>query len=825
MTFDSVLKDVRYALRGLTSRPGFTAAVVATLALGVGANTAMFGIVDQLLFRPPPMLKNAALVHRPYFFGTPRGKEETCCNGRYVRYKQIEEWTTSFSSHAGYTTNDQAVGTGDEAREMRIGSVSASFFGFFDAPPVVGRYFNADEDQVPSGTPVVVLSHAFWSTRYGARNDVIGSTLHIGPTVYTIIGVSPRGFVGLWPDQPPAAFIPITSYAAGNAVALRTGTWWTTFSWGWMNTMVMRKPEVTIAQANADLTNALQRSYQSQLEEQPSSTPIDVLKPRAQLGSILPARGPNASADSKVATWLGAVSIIVLLIACANVANLLLGHTLRRRREIALRLALGVTRLRLARLLLTETVVLALLGGTAGLLIAHWGSAALKRIVLERGEPLPISDTRTLLFAAATAVGLGLLCGLAPLVQASRADLTSDLKSGVREGTRQGSRTRTALLLLQSALSVVLLTGAGLFVQSLRNVQSADLGYDVDPVLLVNLNMRGVTIDSAAQAQLRRSLRQTASAIPGVENASLQLTVPFWSTWNFGLTVAGIDSVHLLGNFELQSASPEHFETFGTRILRGRGITSADVAGAPLSMVVSESMGRLLWPGKDPIGECIKLGADSLPCHYVVGIAQNIRTQDFRPDSSHLYYLANEQFRPNRGGLFIRAHGRGGDMIETVRSALQREMPGASYVTVTPFSEIVGGETRSWRLGATMFTLFGGLALLLAAIGLYSVVAYDVAQRTHEMGVRRALGAQASDAIRLVVSGGLRVAVVGVVAGLATAYVAAPYVEPLLFNVPARAPGVLGTVAAVLLLVALAATWIPARRAARVDPNVALRSD
>jgi predicted permease len=526
-----------------------------------------------------------------------------------------------------------------------------------------------------------------------------------------------------------------------------------------------------------------------------------------------------------VATWLGAVSVIVLLIACANVANLLLGHTLRRRREIALRLALGVTRLRLARLLLTETLVLAVLGGAAGLLIAHWGSAALKRIVLERGEALPIGDARMLLFAAATALGLGLLCGLAPLVQASRADLTSDLKSGVREGTRQGSRTRTALLLLQSALSVVLLTGAGLFVQSLRNVQRAELGYDVEPVLLVDLRMRGVTIDSAAEVALRSRLQESAKAVPGVANASRQLTVPFWSSWNYDLRVAGIDSVHVLGNFELNSVSPEHFETFGTKILRGRGLTSADVAGAPLAMVVSESMGKLLWPGRDPIGECIKVGADSLPCHNVVGIAQNVRTQDFRPDSSHLYYLASAQFMPSRGGLFVRTHGAGGPVKEALRTALQKEMPGASYITVTPISEIIGGETRSWRLGATMFSLFGGLALLLAAIGLYSVMAYDVAQRTHEMGVRRALGAQATDAIQLIVSQGIRIAIVGVLVGLVAAFIAAPYAEPLLFNVPARSPIILASVAAILITVALTATWIPALRASRVDPNVALRSD
>jgi putative ABC transport system permease protein len=826
MTLETLLQDLKYAIRGLRTKPGFTIAVVATLGLGIGANAAMFGIVDRLLFRAPDLMKDPETAHRVYLHQTSRGQERASGGGQFARYLDLAKHTTTFSRIAGHAQRDIAVGVGDAAREMSIGVVSASFFGFFDAPPALGRYFTPAEDQPPSGSPVVVLSHAMWQTQYGGARDALGKTMQIGPTIYTIIGVGAPGFAGLWADKPPAAFIPITSYAAATGFKPRTGTWWTTYSWGWMSTIVRRKPGVSIAAANADLTQAFLKSYEAQRIEQPRTTPPAISRPRASVGSILQARGPNASPVAKVATWLGGVSVIVLLIACANVANLLLARALRRRREIALRLALGVSRGRLLSQLLTESIVLAVLGGTAGILIAHWGGAALRAGLLEKSEAAAgFRDPRTLLFTALAALAVGLITGLAPVFQARKASLTNDLRSGAREGTFHRSRLRTGLLLLQGALSVVLLVGAGLFVRSLRNVQAVDLGYDVDPVLLVNLNMRGVTLDSVKAIELRQRLLEVAKSIPGVENASRQTAVPFWSTWNMTLFVAGIDSVHRLGQFDLNSVSPEYFETIGTRIVRGRGITNEDGPNAPLAAVVSENMGKVLWPGKDPIGQCMKINADTMPCTFVVGIAENIKEQSLAADSGYYYYLSSMQRSPNQGGLFVRVRGDGEKMKEAVRRRLQQEMPGASYITITPFAEVIGSQMRSWHLGATMFAAFGGLALILAAIGLYSVIAYNVAQRTHELGVRVALGAQSRDVIRLVVTDGLRIAVAGVVIGAALAYWASKWVAPLLFSVSPRDPGVFVLVATTLIGVAIAASWIPARRASRVDPNVALRSD
>ncbi len=830
MTYETFGQDLKYALRGLRLKQAFAIAVISTIGLGIGANASMFGIVDRLLFRPPNLMRDPATAHRLYWYQSFRGKERIGFGGQYARYKDLQRWTTSFSAVVGFTSRQLAVGVGEASREMSVGVVSSNFFGLFDAPPMLGRYFTAAEDSTPDGAPVAVLSDAMWETQYGSRRDVLGTKVQIGSQTYTVIGVTPPGFVGLWADQPPAFFIPITTFGAVNAQSMQLRsklTWWRTYSWGWMSVILRRKPGVSIARANADLTQAAQKSYLAQLEEQTRSTPIALARPHAEVGSIIAERGPSESPVAKVATWIGGVSLIVLLIACANVANLLLARAIRRRREIALRLALGVGRARLVSQLLTETLVLALIGGVAGLLLAHWGGAVLRSVVLDKSDaPAGLRDPRTVLFAIAAAILVGLLTGLAPILQAGRADLTADLKSGSREGTFHRSRARVVLLVLQGALSVVLLVGAGLFVRSLRNVNAVRLGYDVDPVLLIDLNMRGETLDSVASVGLRQRLLQAATTIPGVTHASAQVSVPFWSTWSVGLYVTGVDTVGRLGQFNLNAVTPDFFSTFGTRILRGRGIGPQDVENAPRAIVVSEGMGETLWPGKDPIGQCIRINADTMPCTYVVGVAENIKQQSLGVDSAlYNYYLPTAQWSPNQGGLFVRVSGSAARAADGIRRRLQREMPGASYVTTTPMERIVGSRTRSWHLGATLFVVFGALALAIAAIGLYSVIAYNVAQRTHELGVRGALGAQAADLIRLVVTDGLRLALLGVAIGAAIALYATRWVKPLLFDVSPTDPLVFGGVVAVLVMTAVAASWLPALRASRVDPNVALRSE
>jgi predicted permease len=823
---EAIVQDVRYALRGLRAKPGFTIAVVVTLALGIGANAAIFSIVDQLLFRPPPMLAHPTLTHRVYLSSMFRGKETQRSYIQYATYVDLSTWTTDFAHTAEVREGKLAVGVGDEAREMNVSTTSASFFSFFDAPPALGRYFTPAEDTPPNGTAVAVLGYGYWQARYGGRTDVLGEKVQIGPVLYTVVGVAPRGFVGLWPSQPPVAFIPITAYAGASRVQIDKENWWQTYHWTFAEMIAQRKPGVSIEAANADLSNAYRRSYDVQKSTSPRLTPAALAKPRASVQSILSERGPNTTSLAKVATLIAGMALIVLLIACANVANLLLARALRRRREIAVRLALGVGRARLLSQLLTESILLSIIAGLAGLVVGQAGGGLLRALFLPEGaETTVLTDTRTLIVAGAAVLLAGILTGLAPALQAHRAELTNDLKAGAREGTYHRSRTRVALLLLQGALSVVLLVGAGLFVRSLRNVKSVRLGYDVDPVLVVNLNMRGVDLDSAHAVALRQQLLQAAKSLPGVENAAQNVTIPFWSTWNTDLHVAGIDSVDRLGEFDLNSVTPEYFATLGTRIIRGRPIQSQDLAAAPRAMVVSEAMGRVLWPGKDPIGQCVRVSADTVPCTYVVGIAENIKSSSLSDEPSYFYYLSAAQFNSNRTGLFIRTHGEAAAQADAIRRQLQHLMPSPSYVTVTPFAEVIGREMRSWQVGATMFVVFGLLALTLAAVGLYSVIAYTVVQRTHEMGVRIALGAQVRDVVSLVVGQGLRHGVAGIIIGCAISIGAARWVKPLLFDESPRDPAIYALVIAMLLAVAVAASLIPARRAARVDPNVALRSE
>ena len=820
--FSSLIQDVRYAARGLRATPGFTTVIVLALALGVGANATMFGIIDRLLFRPPPFLANPEQTNLVYLGRNFDGVENLTASISYTRYAELTNFTKSFKRTAAFFYFDLAIGTGEETAEKRVAMVSASFWRFFNAPAALGRYFTPDEDKVPEGAAVAVLGYSFWQARFGGRADVLGKSISLGRRAYTVIGVAPAGFVGS--DQIGAvAYVPITTGVYdvfGMGSAADRSRWYTTHNMNWMKMLVERKPGVSIEVATADLTNAYRKSYLAQQRV----TPIDIARPRAIAASVLPERGPNQGKNTKVATWLVGVSVVVLLIACANVANLLLARAFRRRREIAVRVALGVSRGRLLVQLLTESMLLAVLGAIAGLIVARWGGTILRSAMLPDVEwPSVLADGRILLFTAGAAMLVGLLTGIAPALLARRTDVAAALKAGAREGTYHNSRTRTALLVVQGALSVVLLVGAGLFVRSLRNVHALAFGYDTPHLLFVSVEMRGLQIDSAARVALHHDLLDRARAIPGVENAGITVSVPFWMSWSNDLFRQNRDSIR--GEYLYNTVSPSYFATMGTRIQRGRNFTDADRHGSPSVTIVSQAMAHKLWPATEALGQCLRIGADTMPCSTVVGVAENIVDRNLADPSGQQYYTPVAQNDGSGNGLFVRTHGDATEMVNTVRRELQRAMPGVSYVAVTPLRKILDGEVRSWDLGATMFALFGALALLLAAVGLYSVIAYNVTQRSHELGVRIALGASARDVLRLVVGSGMRVAAAGIIIGAVIALVAGRFIAPLLYRVSPKDPLTYSAAALTLLAVAALASLIAALRATRVDPNIALRAD
>jgi len=819
-------QDFRYAARGMRKSPGFTAAVVLTLALGTGANATMFGVVDRLLLQPPAYLREPNEVNRVYLtangtnFGTMLGTNQS-----YRRYQDLITHARSASQIAAYYETELAFGTGEAAHEERTGLVTGSFWPLFGVQPALGRFFTAAEDQLPQGTPVAVLGYGYWQSHFAGARDVLGKPIRIGRSDYTIIGVAPAGFSGV-SLRSMAAFIPITAGGADVFAEMGVTKWRDSYRVGWLQTIVRRKPNVSRDAASADFTNALRLSLETQRPtEPPGQLPgPDSLHARAELASIIEDRGPRRSQEATVAVWLVGVSVLVLLMACANVANLLVARAIRRRREIAVRLAVGVSRARLLTQFLSESTLLAIVGGAVGVLVAQWGGGLLRAFLLpDVAWTAAAVDPRLLGVTAVIAVVAGVITGLAPMRQLARADVVSDLRDGGRGVSLRGSRMRRGLLVLQGAISVVLLIGAGLFVRSFHNVRSLDLGFQPDHVIIAEMSARGTPIDSARRLEIMERLRERALTVPGVQHAANTLTIPFSIEWNQRLIVPGVDTAALRDLFYINPVGPGYFETMGTPLVRGRQITDADRAGGQLVAVLSQTAARRIWPSEDPLGKCVKVDAKG-PCSIVVGVSGDIRAGFNEGPTRHVYLAAAQVPLPD-SRLFIRTRGDAAKQTEAVRRALQEVVPGFAYVSTQTLDSIIAPEMRSWRLGATMFTIFGVLALLVAAIGLYSVVAYDVSQRTRELGVRVALGASAAAVLRLVVGEGVRVVVVGLALGAAVALALASRVSPLLYQVSAKDPVTYAGVVGILLVVAIVASLAPALRAARVDPNVALRTE
>jgi predicted permease len=531
--------------------------------------------------------------------------------------------------------------------------------------------------------------------------------------------------------------------------------------------------------------------------------------------------------------WLAAVSLLVLLIACANVANLLLARAIRQQRETGIRLALGISRGRLLAQTLTESLALAVLGAAAALLVTYWGSGVIRTLLLPEvawGET--VIGVRMLAFVVVLTLLTGVLAGLVPAMQAHRAGVQETLRSGGRGLSSRASRVRNLLTVSQAAFSVVLLIGAGLFVRSLQRVDSLDMGLRTENVLHIRpVFAPGMTQEE--QTAFYQEAQERIGRLPGVAHAAAAVGVPFRTIMTTRVRVPGLDSLPRVGGGVpfVYAVGPGFFGTLGMQLGRGRGIAPGDVEGAPRVAVVNETMARAIWPGEDPLGRCLLVGGEEggpePPCTEVVGVVADTRRYDLVEASAMQFFvpLAQRVLPEAPHALLARAATDPAALVPAVQRELRAADPRVRFVRVDPYAELLDPQRRSWQLGATMFTVFGILALVVAAIGLYSVLAFAVAQRTQELGIRAALGASHQRLVRMVLGQGVRMAGVGVLLGLLISLAVGQRIAPLLFETSPRDPLVFAAVATALLLVAALASGLPAWRATRVDPSDALRSD
>jgi predicted permease len=807
--------------RGLKRETGFTAAVVLTLALGIGANATMFGVVDHLLLSPPAHVNRPEdvvrlQVHRMSPFS---GQPETMAYQTYSDYQDFAG-ASSLESVAAFGDQEVVLGRGEDAARVNAVLSTASFFPLLGVNPAMGRFFDETEDE-PGAPGVVVLSHSLWRSRFGGREDILGESVPIGNEIYTVIGVAPEGFNGI--DLPRVdLFVPHHVYTS----LYGTDRWTQSRGYYWMQA-IGRLASTSSREAAADEATALHLNGRREYIDQ-GRYPEDA---RIVLGSVKAALGPDAPGEVQVSRWLVGVTVIVLLIACANVANLLLARGARRRREIGIRVALGIPRRRMVGQLLVESTALAGLGGVMALGMAYWGGQIIRTTFLpEVAWPASPVDLRVLLFTLGVAIATGLLAGMAPALRGADEGVVDSLKEGGRGGTSRRGRSQTALLVTQAALSVILLVGAGLFVRSLQRAQAIDLGFEPDGLILASVDLDGEW-ERDARLNLAQRAVERLGGLPGVVESSYASNNPFRGMSAFDFSVPGMDSIPItrgLGPF-VTAGSPNHLSTLGIRLLEGRMFTAQEAASGARVAVVTENMARKLWEPETALGKCFLLSDPESPCWEVVGVVESNRLNDLTGEIPWQYYLplgaAATPMEMSPNTVFVRAQGDPRELLATIQRELRNLDPAIRFAQVQLQQDLIDPQLRSWRLGATMFSLFGILALLVAAVGLYSVLAFNVTRRTRELGVRSAMGATGTRLLTMVLRQALGVTAVGVSLGLVVAVIAAGKMGPLLFGTSPRDPMVMMEVAGILLVVAAAAGAIPAWAAARVDPMRALRTD
>ncbi len=823
--WESFTQDLRYVLRSLKRSPTFTVSATLTLALGLGANVALFTVLDRLYLQAPSGVSAPNQLRRVYstatFAGIGRGLRAAFAP---PEWSSIVEAAPAADTVTGYRTQLQAaLANTSDAPTGNVTWILGDYFGTLGVHPVAGRNFTADETRVSGFAAVAIITNELARDRFGSASGAIGQPLDLGTHRYTIIGVAPMEFRGTELD------------ASDVWVPMNTQVSWVTRDTSWVRETHSGMIHV-IARTHGDASVAALAGRAT-----PAIRHVTAFSDTASmivvLGSIKEMLTPGSNvSEQAITTRLAAVALAILFIACANVANLLLARALQRRREIGVRLALGIARARLVRQLVTESVVLALCGGAGALVASVWTATALRNILMPGVHwAAPAVGWRAVGFAIGAATIAGFCAGLVPALSASRPDLSRVLTGGARDGVRHRSFVRTGLLMSQVALSCVLLAGGGLFIRSLKQVEAIDTGYSADRLVFAGYNYSresAHTPDEAARLLAEAATR--LAAMPGIERVAFAQNAPMLGSISFmpAFLQNGDSLPHLSDRMTTVSfISPGAFATIGMRMLMGRDFSSDDRESSEPVIVVNATFARTVWPTVSPVGQCVIVGKIGDPCRRVVGVVSNARQNSVIESPSMMYYvpLAQQGFggTPSLGEtLEIRAApGRTAQAAADVRRILVQLAPAGMRPTLRIFSEQISSQTRPWRVGAALFTASALLALLVAAVGIYGTIAYTVSQRTQEIGVRIALGAQGSSIIALVLKSSVTIAAVGVVIGTGVALWAGKFAKPLLYDTAPNNPFVLGGVALVLLGVAVVASLVPAIRAKSVDPLEALRAE
>jgi len=812
-------QDLRYGARMLWKRPGLTAVVTLTLALGIGANTAIFGVVDRLLVRTLPVVEPERLVNLSGH--DEKGGHDTSFS--YPIYKDYRDQNDVFDGLLAYSETAMNLSEGGQPERVTGALVSGNYFDVLGVAPALGRAFLPEEDRTPGTHPVVVVSYGLWQRRFGADPKMVGRTITLNTYSFTVIGVAPAEFSGVRRGLSPDVYAPMQMIA--QAWPARKPDDLSNRNFSWLDLMGRLKPGVTRAQAQTAMSALSSRIMQVQ----PNTWPMIELEDGSQgeTGEINDLRTPLKLLMATVA--------LVLLIACFNVANLLLARATSRSREMAVRLAVGASRNRLIRQLLTESLLLSLLGGLLGLMLAVWLSDALAAYSPPTGGSAPPLldarlDWRVLAFTTALSLLTGLFFGLVPAWRSSKPNLTVALKeeSGAAGGGRV--RLRGALVSAQIALSLVVLVCAGLCARSLLVLQRIDAGFDAAKVLVVGLNLSLNGYKEEQGRQFYANLLERVSALPGVEAASLARVVPLTGS-GMRMTV-GVEGYTPADdkpiNFDMNIVGPRYCATMKLPLVAGREFTANDNKGAPPVVIINEAVARIYWPNQNPLGKHLMMsapGQDKPQPVEIIGVVAGSRyrslTEDFRPG---MLLPAAQNYAPDLS-LHLRSAMRPTSLIETARRELRALDPQLPATRIRTLEEQRRNSLYSERVTALLLSAFGGLALLLASLGIYGVMAYAVTQRTREVGVRMALGAQTGDVLRLMLRQGAWLIVAGVALGLAGAFAATRLIRNFLYQVSATDPLTFAAAALLLAGVALLACYIPARRATKVDPIVALRCE